>query len=1113
MDAPANTPGPTPTGYQRTQAGGFKWMAPSAEQLATLLPQYDIESLLGRGGMGAVYKGRQKSLDRAVAIKILPPEVDHDDASYTERFKNEARIMARLDHPAIVPVYDFGETSAGQLYIVMAFVDGTDVAQMINSQKRLPPEHALAIAAHVCDALGYAHTHGVVHRDIKPANVLINMEGQVKVADFGLAKLDESGTTGLTKTGIAMGTPDYVAPEALIMGTQIDGRADLYAIGVMLYHMLTGEVPRGAFDLPGKRLGTDPRFDAIILKAMKMDRAERYQSSAELRRDLDVILTVPLVQTGGHSSVAIPVQSLPARNASHSVASGPPKPVAKGPQQSPRSHVRQNVEQRPQHHALASAATPKSKTPLLIGLAAAAAAAAIGAFIIFRPAPQREAKVVQSFSSIPATPNPTPAPTIVPPPTESKRTPTVTTTTGSASTVTPPKTIATTPAATPTKPAAAMAEAKPAAPPPSAATSIPAKPSPVPARLPDPAKWVKVFETPESLALFGDNALWTDGGIKLKSTITVPSITLTDGALRARIRLGTIVYLGLRNGAQRFRVAKVDGVTQIITVQKRSGTSSDETMATFSFKSSSTTTTDIEVELLAVGKVISVSVDGKVVGSLLDNEEPYGGTVSLYSSTDGLVRDIAWQSLEAPNPADEKLATLERAYQERIKSEADAPFETAVAELAAKLKAALERTVPNVRGTPTEALLRAEISRIEKKDPIPPADEPKIPGLLVTLRKTWHTELAKLLVTRIQNAAPAKQAQDQALAALQKELEDKGDITRAERIKLARAHLQKADALPVSGGLAAVKKGPLNVRHTKAGKLKMIGCMGNAGMPLNAEPFAAYNDFVQVVANPLAFAALRANGGAIIQRKNKEVLETFIHETPPLSKLIVRQGSVWGLTEDGRVVQLRVSGENVRGPWDKLDGVSDFSGGDQGKFCAGLRADGTVMLVAANTPGEWLPKPESLPKAKAVSCDNQSLIILTESGAIMAWHESGLEVKAPPPLRRGIVRWVGPGLSLNTTEKVMVWSGAFLDKQGDLHTETGGVFKMAADHVEDVEGTIVNFHWRRKGKPWVINGISQFGEIEKAQEVLAKSAPISWQCCSSSLGGGMGSTGIFVWIE
>ena len=196
-------PGPTPTGYQRTQGGGVKWVPPTAEHLSKLLPQYEIECILGYGGMGAVYKGKQKSLDRTVAIKILPPGLEDEDASYVDRFKNEARIMAKLDHPAIVPVYDFGETTEGQLYIVMSFVDGTDVQKMLSAQGRLPSEHALAITAHVCDALKYAHEHGVIHRDIKPANILINMEGAVKVADFGLAKAEEHGSSGITKTAMA----------------------------------------------------------------------------------------------------------------------------------------------------------------------------------------------------------------------------------------------------------------------------------------------------------------------------------------------------------------------------------------------------------------------------------------------------------------------------------------------------------------------------------------------------------------------------------------------------------------------------------------------------------------------------------------------------------------------------------------------------------------------------------------------------------------------------------------------------------------------------------------------------------------------------------------------
>jgi serine/threonine protein kinase len=313
-------PQPTPTNYQRTTGGGhLRWVPPTPEHLQEMLPAYEILGILGQGGMGAVYKGRQKSLDRVVAIKILPPEAGEDDMQFVERFKNEARTMAKMNHPSIVHVYDFGETGEGQLYIVMEFIDGTDVAKMIKSQGKLPEDYALSITAHVCDALGYAHKNGIVHRDIKPANVLINMEGQVKVADFGLAKATDPGQMGLTKTNMAMGTPDFVSPEALMPGVPLDGRADLYAVGVMLYNMLTGTIPRGAFRMPSITLKTDARFDKIIIKAMEMDRENRYQTALDLRRDLDVILTTPQIKSGGEARSAAPKQSLPQ------------KPEGKGP--------------------------------------------------------------------------------------------------------------------------------------------------------------------------------------------------------------------------------------------------------------------------------------------------------------------------------------------------------------------------------------------------------------------------------------------------------------------------------------------------------------------------------------------------------------------------------------------------------------------------------------------------------------------------------------------------------------------------------------------------------------------------------------------------------------
>jgi serine/threonine protein kinase/formylglycine-generating enzyme required for sulfatase activity len=397
----------------RTTGGNGAWEPPSPAELQALMPGYTIEKLLGRGGMGAVYKGVQENLDRTVAIKILPPGVEKEDPSFAERFKNEARLMAKLMHSAVVGVFDFGSTSAGQLYIVMEYVDGTDVSQMIRSQKKLPPEHALAITAHVCDALAAAHELGIVHRDIKPANVLINMKGQVKVADFGLAKIDDPGNHGLTKTGYAMGTPDFVAPEALMLGTAVDGRADLYAVGVMLYQMLTGQIPRGAWQ-PASVLspGTDPRFDQIILKAMQYDREARYQSSAELRQALDIILTVPMVQQDAPAAAVVPAAEVAQVPAQRSAAQKPPPRSAGAPTRQPASNQAGEGTRAPVPPA-------NSKNPLFIGLGAAAVIA-IGAFVMF----SGKSDVAQ-LSKVESAPPPAPKPSALESQATAKTTPPV----------------------------------------------------------------------------------------------------------------------------------------------------------------------------------------------------------------------------------------------------------------------------------------------------------------------------------------------------------------------------------------------------------------------------------------------------------------------------------------------------------------------------------------------------------------------------------------------------------------------------------------------------------------------------------------------------------------
>jgi len=303
------------TGSSKPSSG--PWIPPTADELGKLLPEYDIVKMLGRGGMGAVYMGRQKSLDRAVAIKILSGTLEDSDMGFKERFKNEARAMGKLNFAGIVAVHDFGEAKGGLLYIVMEYVEGTDVSRMIAKEGRLHTEHAMAITAHVCDALQYAHERGIIHRDIKPANIMVGYDGVVKVADFGLAKMTHSNATGLTQSGMTMGTLHYMAPECLMLGAAVDHRADIYAVGVILYQMLTGKLPQGAFELPSLQIaGLDPRYDQIIAKALREDREVRYQNIRDMRCDLDAILTQPVAKVEpevSHMPAALPTQARPQR--------------------------------------------------------------------------------------------------------------------------------------------------------------------------------------------------------------------------------------------------------------------------------------------------------------------------------------------------------------------------------------------------------------------------------------------------------------------------------------------------------------------------------------------------------------------------------------------------------------------------------------------------------------------------------------------------------------------------------------------------------------------------------------------------------------------------------
>ena len=253
-----------------------------------ILPNFEVLDFIGRGGMGAVYKARQKSLNRVVALKLLSAHSTSGGEDFASRFKVEAQAMARLSHPNIVPVHDFGETGDGHLFYVMELVEGADLAKCIQAEGKLPTQEAVRIALAVCDALAFAHAQGVVHRDIKPSNILISSTGQVKVADFGLAKMDDPATASLTLSGTSMGSQGYAAPEVFSKAHTADHRADIYSLGVLLYEMLTGDLPRGMFKLPSEKVpGLGAGFDAIICRAMEEDRGERFQTVAEMRKELE----------------------------------------------------------------------------------------------------------------------------------------------------------------------------------------------------------------------------------------------------------------------------------------------------------------------------------------------------------------------------------------------------------------------------------------------------------------------------------------------------------------------------------------------------------------------------------------------------------------------------------------------------------------------------------------------------------------------------------------------------------------------------------------------------------------------------------------------------------
>jgi hypothetical protein len=265
--------------------------APTPAELAVHFPDLDILELIGAGGMGLVYRVREHTGGGSAALKLLRADGPGGEA-FAARFSREAKALARLDHPAIVGIRGHGR-SGPWCWIRMDLIDGANLREILRLG-RLSPAQALALVPPLAEALQYAHDQGVVHRDLKPENVLLDRAGHPHLVDFGLAKLrGETPSTALTGSGTVLGTPHYMAPEQVAGAGDVDHRADIYALGVMLYELLTGRLPLGRFEAPAQALGLDVRIDAVVLRALERDPERRWQRADDLGSRVSGLATAP----------------------------------------------------------------------------------------------------------------------------------------------------------------------------------------------------------------------------------------------------------------------------------------------------------------------------------------------------------------------------------------------------------------------------------------------------------------------------------------------------------------------------------------------------------------------------------------------------------------------------------------------------------------------------------------------------------------------------------------------------------------------------------------------------------------------------------------------------
>ena len=278
---------------------------PTQEEVAAAFPHLEIMELIGHGGMGSVFKARQPRLQRFVALKILPVVAD-DHPTFLARFEREAQALARLNHPNIVSIFDFGQCG-GFFYLMMEYVDGVNLRQAMQAGP-IGPQQALELVPKICEALQYAHDEGVLHRDIKPENLLLDQKGRIKLADFGIAKLTQEPEISSapdsfpdalqTQAGASLGTPNYMAPEQKRNPAEVDHRADIYSLGVVFYEMLTGKLPAEAFVPPSQTCASGPRVDAIVRQALQQNPAQRQASASVVKTQVDSVASLPPAATG-----------------------------------------------------------------------------------------------------------------------------------------------------------------------------------------------------------------------------------------------------------------------------------------------------------------------------------------------------------------------------------------------------------------------------------------------------------------------------------------------------------------------------------------------------------------------------------------------------------------------------------------------------------------------------------------------------------------------------------------------------------------------------------------------------------------------------------------------